>query len=94
MAPEVIKSNGHGWYADIWSVGCTVIEMLSGNPPFKDCKNEFQAMNAIATSKSPPPYPNNISPDLKDLLNKCFKIKPKERGNAYQLLHHKFFVGN
>ena len=33
IAPEVVKKIGHGTAADIWSIGCCVIEMLSSKPP-------------------------------------------------------------
>ncbi len=34
MAPEVVKQIGHTKKADIWSVGCLVVEMLTGDHPW------------------------------------------------------------
>mmetsp|Transcript_6143 Transcript_6143/g.14822 ORF Transcript_6143/g.14822 Transcript_6143/m.14822 type:complete len:694 (-) Transcript_6143:320-2401(-) len=90
MAPEVIKATGHGRQADIWSVGCTVIEMATGKPPWSEFKEPMSAMYQIASSKEPPPIPEHLSPEARDFLLLCFNRVPKERPNASRLLQHPF----
>jgi serine/threonine protein kinase len=39
MAPEVIELKGASTKSDIWSLGCTVVELLTGRPPYGDITN-------------------------------------------------------
>lgn len=57
MAPEVIRGQQEptGWFkADVWSVGCTVVEMLTGKMPWPDVPNAMAVMFQIAQGQSPP----------------------------------------
>jgi mitogen-activated protein kinase kinase kinase len=93
MAPEVIRQEALGRFSDIWSLGCTVIEMATGRPPwsgaFRD-GNQFSFMFQIAKTNKPPPIPKDLSPEAIDFLNQCLHIVPDKRANVIQLLQHKF----
>ncbi|KAI3934077.1 hypothetical protein MKW92_017258, partial [Papaver armeniacum] len=88
MAPEVILQTGHGLLltgfndllfiffpcsADIWSFGCTMIEMATGKPPWSQQFQEVDALFHIGTTKSHPPIPEHLSVEAKDFLLKCLQ---------------------
>ena len=91
MAPEVVMQKGHGRFADIWSLGWTVYEMLTGLPPFAD-KNEYAALFTIAQEWSPPKYPDGISDELYHFLDWWFQRNPTDRCNVYELKRHPFIL--
>ncbi|KAK1337039.1 hypothetical protein QTO34_003084 [Cnephaeus nilssonii] len=88
MSPEVISGEGYGRKADIWSVGCTVVEMLTEKPPWA----EYEAMAAIfkiATQPTNPKLPPHVSDYTRDFLQRIF-TEAKLRPSAEELLRHMF----
>lgn len=53
MAPEIIELCGVTTKADIWSVACTVIELLTGRPPYFDLE-PMSALFRISQDDHPP----------------------------------------
>lgn len=92
MAPEVIRQTGHNWQADMWSVGCTVIEMATGKPPWSQQFQEVAALFHIGTTKSHPPIPEHLSADGKDFLLRLLQREPRLRPSAGEMLKHPFVL--
>ncbi|KAL8207816.1 hypothetical protein R6Q57_007228 [Mikania cordata] len=91
MAPEVINNNSNGCNlaVDIWSLGCTVLEMATGKPPWSQYEG-VAALFKVGNSKELPTIPDHLSDDGKDFILKCLQRAPSRRLNATQLLDHPF----
>uniref|UniRef100_A0A8C7GGU7 Mitogen-activated protein kinase kinase kinase 4 n=1 Tax=Oncorhynchus kisutch TaxID=8019 RepID=A0A8C7GGU7_ONCKI len=92
MAPEVItraKGEGHGRAADIWSLGCVLIEMVTGKRPWHEYEHNFQIMYKVGMGHKPP-IPEKLSTEGKDFLGHCLESEPKQRWTASTLLDHPF----
>ncbi|CAL6331140.1 unnamed protein product [Bathycoccus prasinos] len=91
MAPEVIRKSEVTLGCDVWSVGCTVIEMASAKPPWCECSTQVQAMFKIASSTALPTLPEkNLSADAKAFILKCLKRNVEERPDVETLLMDPF----
>lgn len=90
MAPEVIQLSRASTASDIWSVGCTIVELVTGEPPYYGL-NPHAAMYKIVQDEGPP-IPDNISDGLADLLQRCFQKDPEKRATAKQLVKHPWLV--
>jgi mitogen-activated protein kinase kinase kinase len=89
MAPEVVRQSAHTKKADIWSLGCLIVEMFTGARPFPD-KSQLQALFAIGSNQVKPTIPEGISDAAKNFLNKTFEIDHEKRPSAEDLLKDKF----
>ncbi|KAI4307325.1 hypothetical protein L6164_030527 [Bauhinia variegata] len=91
MAPEVVKgkNQGYGLPADIWSLGCTVLEMLTRQLPYSHLETPIQALFRIGKGE-PPPVPDTLSRDARDFILQCLHVNQNDRPTAAQLLGHPF----
>lgn len=92
MAPEVVRQTAYTKKADIWSLGCLIVEMFTGSHPHPNC-TQLQAIFKIGqtnTDSARPDLPEMASEDAKDFLKKTFEIEHEKRPSAEELIGSPF----
>ncbi|OWZ18865.1 STE/STE11 protein kinase [Phytophthora megakarya] len=98
MAPEVIRQQNmedgdshERWFrADVWSLGCTMLEMITGRSPWQQYSNPLTAMYQIVSSENTPTIPADVSDETASFLKLCLQRNPEHRATITQLLAHPF----
>jgi mitogen-activated protein kinase kinase kinase len=91
MAPEVVKQTSYTRKADIWSLGCLVVEMMTGTHPFPDC-SQLQAIFKIGGGRAAPTIPEHASEEAQSFLGQTFEIDHTNRPSADDLMLSPFLT--
>ncbi|EKM83531.1 hypothetical protein AGABI1DRAFT_103706 [Agaricus bisporus var. burnettii JB137-S8] len=96
MAPEVVGTKGKGYDGriDIWSVGCMLMEMWTGEKPWGTADNVVSILLKLGNAQSPPPLPTQLqtglSSDADNFRKSCFHLNPIQRPSAADLKQHPY----
>ncbi|KAJ7757741.1 kinase-like protein [Mycena maculata] len=94
-APEIIRTQYKAYtrMADIWSLGCIVLEMCTGRRPW----SELEAVAVMfklyhQTFRPCPPADATLHPGAEDFMEKCLALDPAQRTTAVKLRQHHYLI--
>ncbi|KAL3836178.1 hypothetical protein ACJMK2_021620 [Sinanodonta woodiana] len=87
-SPEVVKGEKYNVKTDIWSLGCTIIELLTAQRPWYPYP-PYTALLRIGCDLSPLEAARQeftLSDDMKNFIDPMFQIDKKKRPSAQDLM--------
>eukprot|EP00468_Gymnochlora_sp_CCMP2014_P013299 CAMPEP_0167763196 /NCGR_PEP_ID=MMETSP0110_2-20121227/13213_1 /TAXON_ID=629695 /ORGANISM="Gymnochlora sp., Strain CCMP2014" /LENGTH=705 /DNA_ID=CAMNT_0007650203 /DNA_START=29 /DNA_END=2146 /DNA_ORIENTATION=+ len=89
MAPEIVQQKNYNGKVDIWSLGCTCIEMATQHPPHYTLPAD-KAILKIMTSPPPRLPPGKFSKAFEDFVAMCLTKDSVLRPGLETLMKHPF----
>lgn len=83
LAPEQATGRGLGPHTDVWGLGVTLVECLTGEMPFGD-EATWESRRRLplvhrTMPREPGPLPDHLPPEYADLLRACLDLRPERR---------------
>ncbi|KAG7171813.1 Dual specificity mitogen-activated protein kinase kinase 7-like [Homarus americanus] len=77
--------------ADVWSLGITLVELATGQFPYKDCRNDFEVLTKVLQDDPPSlPKDGTFSPEFCEFVNDCLIKEYRHRPKYKKLLDYPF----
>jgi hypothetical protein len=88
MAPEVHEGK-YSFKADIYSLGITIIEMITNEIPYYECKGTFDIYDTVKKGIYPKSLLKIDNEEIVDFIKLCLK-RENERPNSFELLKNEW----
>ncbi|KAJ3093070.1 hypothetical protein HK102_010975 [Quaeritorhiza haematococci] len=91
MAPEMYEEKGYSEKVDIYAFGMALLEMVTGEYPYNECKNAAQIYKKVSQGIKPECLSRVTDPEVLDLINNCIGNE-HDRLSAQQIVEHPFLA--
>ncbi|GJJ68889.1 WNK lysine deficient protein kinase [Entomortierella parvispora] len=89
MAPEMYEEKGYSEKVDIYAFGMCLLEMVTGDYPYNECKNAAQIYKKVTQGLKPECLSRIIDPEVLHLIQRC--LAPEhERYSAQEAIEDPF----
>jgi serine/threonine protein kinase len=91
MSPARINGlTEYSFEADMWSLGITMITVMTGRIPYPTANGSWQLMNAILKGPQPTITTADVSSEMHDFIHQCLNQPLRDKSCAQKLLDHAF----
>ncbi|KAI9224373.1 kinase-like domain-containing protein, partial [Blastocladiella britannica] len=89
IAPEIVVHQQYSTPVDMWSLGCLMVMLLTGKPPFETEDGAVEGtFKRAAAGVYQIPRELGLSADARDLIATLLQLHPEKRGKLEELVAH------
>ncbi|KAI8883917.1 kinase-like protein [Backusella circina FSU 941] len=91
MAPEMYEEEGYNEKVDIYAFGMCLLEMITGDYPYGECKNAAQIYKKVSSGVKPASLQEVQNEEVRQIIDNCLG-EEDERMTAQEILEHTFLA--
>ncbi|CAO0802029.1 unnamed protein product [Mucor circinelloides] len=91
MAPEMYEEQGYNEKVDIYAFGMCLLEMVTGDYPYGECKNAAQIYKKVSSGVKPASLLEVQNEEVRKIIDNCLG-EEDERMSAQDILEHTFLA--
>uniref|UniRef100_A0A1B6E2K2 non-specific serine/threonine protein kinase n=3 Tax=Clastoptera arizonana TaxID=38151 RepID=A0A1B6E2K2_9HEMI len=91
MAPEMYEEH-YDELVDVYAFGMCMLEMATSEYPYAECTGPAQIYKKVISGVKPQSFEKVENPEVREIIERCIRLKREERPGIKELLSHEFFA--